>query len=137
MFWLAILASIVLVDCMAGIRSRNCSYAFGGDCIDDFRILVPIWGNVSYLVNSAILSQYGSRVTLCTTGDETPEFYAGITRIAAGHGFWLFRDEPQHRLEAGAPAGAGRAAPQGRATSGTVRDRLIRQALAGVTESYV
>ncbi|HTW00933.1 MAG TPA: glycosyltransferase family 2 protein [Streptosporangiaceae bacterium] len=123
-------ALAIAIDGFAGVYSRDRKYTFGNVRSDAFRLLVPIWGDIRYLTNVDALAPYGPRVTLCTTGDETDLFYAGLHRIAAEHGFGVFTDEPRarHRKARG---------QQARSTGGTTRDRLIRNALAIVTEPYV
>ena len=123
-------ALAIAIDGFAGVYSRDRKYVLGNERSDAFRLLVPIWGDIRYLTNTAALSRYGPRVTLCTTGDETELFYAGLHRIAAEHGFEVFTDERQasHRKARG---------QQARSTGGTTRDRLIRNALATVAEPYV
>jgi hypothetical protein len=54
---------------------------------DSFALLVPIFNDLSYLKNVDWLRSHGSRVVLCTTTVETPEFMEGIHRLAAEHGF--------------------------------------------------
>ncbi len=128
--WLLLLAwpaIAVIVDGAAGIRAHGLQYKFGEVTQEDFRILVPIWGSIKYLTNPDALDGYGSRVTLVTTGDETPEFYRQLNEVAAAHGFSVWRDSPIR-----APAVQKR-----RATGGTTRDRLIRNVLVTVTEPYV
>ncbi len=124
----------VLIDGAAGLRARNRTYEFGDLTESNFRILVPIWGQVRYLTNLEYLSQYGAQVTLCTTGNETPEFVAELRQIADCYGFRVFIDDPssstgkhRHRVHT----------HKRRSTSGTIRDRLIRHALAEVAEPYV
>lgn len=124
-------ALAIAVDGFAGVYSRDRRYRFGQVRSDDFRLLVPIWGDIRYLTNVDALARYAPRVTLCTTGDETDLFYASLRRIAEEHQFAVFTDLPQraqHRRVRG---------QKGRATGGTTRDRLIRHALRGVTERYV
>ena len=97
--------------------------------VEDFEVLVPIYGSVRYLENVDYLRAYGDRVVLCTTRHESPEFVAELTEIARRNGFRIFWGEASGRR----PAGANR-----RATSGTVRDRLVRDALVEVvTAPYV
>lgn len=132
LYFLLLLPALgVLIDSFAGVRSRNIKYAFGTAKTSDFRILVPIWGAMRYMTNADDLDAYGHQVTLCTTGDEIPEFYRDMTRIATEHGFDTFIDA---RLR---PAWTRAMTHKARATSGTIRDRLIRNALAQVTETYV
>lgn len=124
-------ALAIIIDGFAGIHSRDRRYRGRWSSYSNFRLLVPIWGDIRYLTNIDMLSPYAGRVTLCTTGDETQLFYAGLHRIAHQHGFSVFVDNPQqsrHRLPS---------KRQARATGGTTRDRLIRNALADVTEPVV
>jgi len=127
--WLLLLAwpaIAVFVDGAAGIQAHGLQYKFGEATQENFRILVPIWGSVKYLINAKELGRYGSRVTLVTTGDESPEFYRQLRRIAETYEFDVWHDKP-----------TGAAAQKRRSTSRPVRDRLIRNVLATVTEPYV
>ena len=127
--WLLLLAwpaLAVIVDGVAGVRAHGLQYKFGEVMQENFRILVPIWGNVKYLTNADALHAYGSRVTLVTTGDETPEFYQQLHQVALAHDYDIWHDKP-----------TGAAVQKRRATGGTTRDRLIRHVLATVTEPYV
>jgi cellulose synthase/poly-beta-1,6-N-acetylglucosamine synthase-like glycosyltransferase len=120
----------IMIDGFAGIRARDCTIRLGNVRSADFRVLVPIWGNIRYLTNIGAIAKYGDRVTLCTTGDEAPQFYADLHRVAAAHGFRVFRDrrvQPRHR----------RILHKARATGGTIRDRLVQQALCEVRETFV
>jgi hypothetical protein len=120
----------IMIDGFAGIRACDYNFTIGNVRSADFRVLVPIWGDIRYLTNVTALARYGDRVTLCTTGDEAPRFYADLDRVAAAHGFRVFTDDrlgPRHR----------RILHKARATGGTIRDRLILQALPGVSERYV
>lgn len=121
LFWIA-------VDALAVVRAtRAVAPEVESLSESDFAVLVPIYGSVSYLETADYLGQYGSRVVLCTTTAETKEFYDDLQAVADAHGFRIFRGEVD------APATrAGR-----RATSGVVRDRLIRDALQTVTAPYV
>jgi Glycosyl transferase family group 2 len=124
---LALPAIAILIDGVAGVRARDIIYIPGEPGKADFRVLVPIWGSVKYLTNITALASY-ENVTLCTTGDEPSEFYAALGRIAAQHGFSVFRDHPRGARQA-----------KGRSTGGTTRDRLICNVLASDTirEPYV
>lgn len=57
----------------------------------DFSVLVPIFGNLSYLKNVEFLSQYGDRVILCTTLKESDEFNREIDSIAKRYNFRVYR----------------------------------------------
>jgi hypothetical protein len=118
----------VLIDGIAGLSSKGNRFRFHKVSYEDFRILVPIYGSMKYLENREYLSQYGSRVTLCTTGNESPDFMKALYAVAIEYGFETFVDEPH-------PGDTLRS--DKRATSGTTRDRLIRNALATVKEEYV
>ena len=127
--WLLLLAwpaVAVIIDGTAGIRAHGLKYKFGEATQENFRILIPIWGSVRYLINADELDRYGSRVTLVTTGDETPEFYQQLGQVADAHGYAIWRDKP-----------TGASVQKRRSTSRPVRDRLIRNVLATVTEPYV
>jgi hypothetical protein len=129
--WLLLLAwpaIAVIIDGVAGVRAHGLRYDFSGAAQEDFRVLVPIWGDVRYLINADALDRYGSRVTLVTTGDETPEFYEQLNRVARAHRFEVWRDKPRHDSPG---------VQKRRSTSRPVRDKLIRNVLAAVTEPYV
>ncbi|GGY00269.1 glycosyltransferase family 2 protein [Streptomyces minutiscleroticus] len=92
----------------------------------DFEVLVPIYGDIAYLENVEFLRPYGVRVLLCTTDAESPEFYAALRALADEHGFRVLRQHiPRVRTADGR-----------RRASGTVRDRLIREALRIVRAPY-
>lgn len=126
--YLLVPAIFVYIDGAVGLAAKGKRFAFHDVSYEDFRVLVPIYGNMKYLENAEYLSQYGSRVTLCTTGNESPEFMQAFHALARKYGFETFVDAPNvgDTLD-----------PSKRATSGTTRDRLIRNALAAVTEEYV
>jgi hypothetical protein len=85
---------------------------------EDFTVLVPIYGSIRYLENVAFLRAYGRRVVLVTTTSESAEFNESINEIAAVNGFRVYRAHVRRN-----PSKRG-----GRNTSGTVRDRIIREA---------
>jgi hypothetical protein len=135
MLWLSLFVMPLLAVAIdaAGSRARNYEPDAFGHEAHDFRILVPIWGQVKYLLNVSYLSHYGSRVTLCTTGHETDAFYAQLSEIARAHGFQIYQDAPPHPDKSAAP---GMPEQTQRSTSGTIRDRLIRNVLQCVEEPY-
>ena len=94
--------------------------------IEDFTVLVPIYGNVKYLENVDYLRPYGSRVVLVTTCSESDEFNRALDAIAGENGFSVFRT-PVARQSAKAK----------RQTAGTIRDQIIRDATEVVTTGYV
>ena len=121
----------VLIDRSPGIAARFAKRTplVEGPPVEDFDVLVPIYGSVEYLENADYLAQYGDRVILLTTGGESDTFNTDLDAVAAEHGFRIFRAGSV----AGGAGGDGR-----RATSGTTRDRLVRAALEeAVTRPYV
>lgn len=60
---------------------------------NEYSILIPIFGNISYLKNIEFLKEYSSKVVLCTTTKETSEFNEEIRIISEKHGFKVFRSE--------------------------------------------
>ena len=97
--------------------------------IENFCVIVPIWGQLCYLENVQYLSGYGQRVLLVTTTCETAEFDAGVDELAATYGFRVFRGDVPGRSP-----GIGTASRQ---TSGTIREHIVRDALAVVEAPYV
>lgn len=59
----------------------------------DFTILVPIFGNTSYLKNLDFLANYSRHVILCTTTRESDEFNSELAKIAETYAFKIFRSE--------------------------------------------
>lgn len=115
-----------LIDAFVGFSTRKTQYTFSNNHHDDFTVLVPIYGRVSYIENAEYLAQYGDRVMFCTTGGETPEFNAELLALADKYNFRVF-------FAAWSNSGGAKK----RATSGTIRDRLIRDALAQIETKYV
>lgn len=118
-----------LVDIVPNVRARGGRvFAIPEDhrSIEDFSVLVPIYGNVRYLENVEFLRSYGSRVTLVTTRSETEEFYDALEAIAREEGFSVFRTGVSRH------AGAGK-----RHVAGTIRDQIVRDAAEFVTTRYV
>jgi len=118
--WVLIDRSPTLVAAFAGRKPSD------GPPMEDFEVLVPIYGSVTYLENVEYLRQYGDRVLLCTTNGESAEFYRDLAAIADEHGFRVYR--------AAAVAG-GIGADGKRATSGAARDMLVREALEEVVRA--
>ncbi|MBG0567877.1 glycosyltransferase family 2 protein [Actinoplanes aureus] len=132
-WWVVVLSFLVipvvwvLIDrapaLVAGFTGRKPS---AGSPNEDFEILVPIYGSVSYLENVDYLRQYGAKVLLCTTNGETAAFYRDLAGIAEKNGFRIYRAE----AVAGGIGSDGR-----RATSGAARDMLVREALEHVVRA--
>lgn len=95
--------------------------------VDDFGILIPIYGNIKYLTNAEALSEYGNRVYLCTTDQESPEFYRDLDTIAAKYRFKVV----QAAIETAASDGSKKS------TTSPIRDQIVRAAVEEVTNKYV
>ncbi|MFI2641696.1 glycosyltransferase family 2 protein [Streptomyces sp. NPDC018610] len=118
-----------LVDMAGSLRAHSARRTYDPPTTEeDFEVLVPIYGNVRYLENVPYLRDYGRRVLLCTTTSETPEFDAQLETIAAANGFRIFRGEVPRPSE-------GRSGK--RQTGGTIRDRVVRDALETVRAPWV
>lgn len=57
---------------------------------EDFAILIPIFGHVKYLKNARTLSRYGERVVICTTDEESADFYQSLYKMSREFGFRVF-----------------------------------------------
>lgn len=118
-----------LFDLIPSIRAAGADrFVIPDPCpsIDDFTVLVPIYGNIRYLENVDYLAAYGGRVTLCTTTIETQEFNMALQAIALQHGFTVDRSEC-----------IGTVTPGKRQVAGTFRDQIIQNATKLVTSRYV
>lgn len=121
----------VFIDTVAAARAKSKHQALGNSHHHDFSVIVPIYGNMKYLENAEYLSQYGDKVILCTTGNEAPEFYKAFKKVCRERGFRYFIDAPVNNSKATTMTKL-------RATSGTIRDRLIRNVLENeVKSTYV
>ncbi len=125
---IGLVSLVVLVDSLPWLRSARLRPDWRRHPLrEDFNVLVPIYGSVRYLENVGFLAAYGDRVILCTTTVESAEFDRELEGIAARHGFQICRTPVPNRTLSGQ-----------RATSGTIRDRVIRGALnTVVTQTYV
>ncbi len=97
--------------------------------IENFTVIVPIYGHIKYLTNVDYLRQYGERVLLTTTTAETDEFNSAIDEVCAREGFRIFRGHVPGRSVGGA---GGK-----KSTGGVVREIIVRDALAVVEHPYV
>lgn len=140
MLWFSLGTLVIIPLIIAGceafvhLRARSATYVFSGIERKSFRILVPIWGNIRYLENSEYLKKYTEKVTLCTTGDESKEFYGALFELSKKYGFHIFIDTPQKSNDG---EGNATSAHSKRSTSGTIRDRIVNNALGEITEEYV
>lgn len=98
---------IALVDFVTVTRARFSSkhVIHQTDTRDnnDFSILIPIFGDMSYLKNADFLSQYGEKVVLCTSTKESDKFNLQINKIAKQHKFRIFRSEVPRSSEMAKP----------------------------------
>ena len=97
--------------------------------IENFTVIVPIYGHIKYLTNVGYLRQYGERVLLTTTTAETDEFNAAIDEVSAREGFRIFRGHVPGRTVGGS---GGK-----KSTGGVVREIIVRDALSVVEHPYV
>jgi len=128
--WVFVPLACIGVDVIPALRAggrRACEITDSTPLIDDFEILVPIYGDLRYLENVEYLRAYGRRVLLCTTTQERREFDEALNRLAAQNGFRVFRAHVPGR----------RSTPGQRSVSAPVRDVLVREALATVSATYV
>ena len=62
MYWSILLLVLpalgIQIDSFAGVRSRNIGYVFGTKRSEDFRVLVPIWGDMAYMTNADALHSF-------------------------------------------------------------------------------
>lgn len=113
----------VSVDAIGAARSSRFRNVPPGPLVKEasFEVLVPIYGDIKYLTNLNFLQQYGRQVILCTTSGETEDFQVSLRKIAGVYGFRIFFSDYI------APVANGR-----RRVGGTIRDRVIRDALVSV-----
>lgn len=93
----AIISTILLISLIdfvvlvrARLRSHHAIHEYTKSDLD-YTILIPIFGNISYLRNVEFLKEYARHVVLCTTTKESPEFDSAINKVAAEYGFRIFR----------------------------------------------
>jgi cellulose synthase/poly-beta-1,6-N-acetylglucosamine synthase-like glycosyltransferase len=127
--FLALPLLAVLVDAIGAARSSRFQTAIQEADSESlhglsFDVLVPIYGDIRYLTNVDFLHSYGSQVILCTTSGETDGFRKSLQEIATNHSFRVFHSDYV------APSSG-----TGRRTGGTVRDRVIRDALESAVEA--
>lgn len=120
---------VSMVDFVPGVLAERKRQFLAEDVdepFEDFAVIVPIYGDTSYLKNLSYLARYGSRVVLTTTDKESETFNADLRQIAADYGFRI--------VWAPSPATGGGNA---RSTTGTIRDRIVREAVKTLSDKYV
>jgi cellulose synthase/poly-beta-1,6-N-acetylglucosamine synthase-like glycosyltransferase len=118
-----------LIDLVPSWRAkRRREIVIPSNCprIEDFTVLVPIYGDVRYLENVDYLRSYSSRVVLCTTTGESAQFNSALDALAGQYRFRIQRFSVSSRQ-----------ATNKRQTTGTIRDQLIRQATELVETRFV
>lgn len=55
--------------------------------VPKYLIMPTVYGDISYLQNVAFLRKYASKVVICTSEHETPEFYRELRRVCRRYGF--------------------------------------------------
>jgi cellulose synthase/poly-beta-1,6-N-acetylglucosamine synthase-like glycosyltransferase len=136
--------AMALVDFITVSRSRHAKKHIHNENTStegDFSVLVPIFGNMSYLKNIDFLKQYGDKVVLCTTTKENDQFNEEIERVARENNFRIFRSEVPLASNVSKPT-------PWRLLSGTftettnrvnkemVRDEIIKDSFSAVASEY-
>lgn len=128
MFVFPLMVSLVdFVPAFLGKHRRAVTTELGGPTCDDFAVLIPIYGDIKYLVNIDVVAPYGKRVYLSTTDQESEQFYADLDRLHNQHGFTIVR----------APLDFETTADGKRSTITPIRDEIARFAVNQMTEHYV
>ena len=100
LLWASGIVFVALIDFIVLIVARLKQTNFISDNIDnDFTILVPIFNDTKYLKNVPFLEQYGNKVFILTSNQETPEFNQNIERICNQHNFKLFKADIKDNQE--------------------------------------
>jgi cellulose synthase/poly-beta-1,6-N-acetylglucosamine synthase-like glycosyltransferase len=121
---------LIAIEAVTSIRNTSHRYLFSNKNHEDYQILVPIWGNIRFLENVEYLSKYGSKVMLCTSGNESKEFYMNLDSLIQKYNFQLFKDRTNFKV-------GEKVESNHRATSGPIRDTIIKNALNTVKKSFV
>lgn len=111
---------------------------------DKFSILIPIFGNLSYLKNVDFLKDYGDRVVLCTTTKESDEFNVKIEEVSQKYGFRVFRSEVVLSSTTAKPNPwklfhltlKNNETPEEVLKMETVRDEIIKDSFESITTPY-
>jgi len=128
--WLVIPLVSVAIDILPARRAgskRVCVITDQTPIIDDFEVLVPIYGDVKYLENLSYLADYGAKVMLCTTDQEDERFNHNLEMIAARYGLRIFKTKVIGRIVENGQ----------RCVAAPIRDKVICDALAEVKATYV
>jgi cellulose synthase/poly-beta-1,6-N-acetylglucosamine synthase-like glycosyltransferase len=127
---------VVAVDVLGqGLATRSRGYSpidHTTTPCTDYTIVVPIYGQIRYLENVAYLRQYGDRVLLATSKNESDDFNRALLHIASANGFrtHVSAADPS-------PAEMARATRKKRAVGGTLRDTIVRDAHTSISTEYV
>ncbi|MDT4989677.1 MAG: hypothetical protein QOI74_3771 [Micromonosporaceae bacterium] len=98
--FVGLLVVAFLIDFSPVLRARAQHAAWTGHnrSIDEFTVVIPLYGDIRYLSNVDRIRRYGHRVLVSTTTTESPEFYRALGKLAARHGFQVLRtDVPRSR----------------------------------------
>ncbi len=127
-FFFPFLVSLVdFVPAFLGKHRKPIITEPGGPEFDDFGILIPIYGNIKYLTNQNALARYGERVYLCTTDQESEEFYRDLDALSAERGFTVVKAPIETEASDGAK----------KSTTSPIRDQIVRAAVEEVKNKYV
>ncbi len=100
---------------------------------NDVTVLVPLWGNISYLRNAEHLHGLGVPVVICTSDGEAASFLADVARVASERGF-VVHAMPAERMPARASVNPWYLFESALTTPGLVRSTYVVM-LDGDTES--
>jgi cellulose synthase/poly-beta-1,6-N-acetylglucosamine synthase-like glycosyltransferase len=155
--YILVIALISLIDFFTLTRSRfikPIKVTRRTPMYHNFSILIPIFGDMSYLKNVDFLSRYGEHVILCTTTKETPEFNRDIEAVAAKYNFriyksdvplasrkakpnpWRLFQKTLHGQDQMEEVMAIDSAEQRNLNMGIARDEIIRDSFAAVKTEY-
>jgi hypothetical protein len=135
---------VALVDFVTVTRSKSAKKHVLNESTKpnhDFSVLVPIFGNMSYLKNVEFLKTYGDKVILCTTTKENQVFNENIERIAKENNFNIFRSQVPLATKMARPNPWRLFASTLSGTTDVInreiaRDEIIRDSFASVKSEY-
>ena len=77
---LAVVSLIDYIPRLILLSKKTNNVTPGYDKVPDYFIMPTVYGDISYLKNLHFLKKYGSRVIVCTSKYETPEFYSAVRK---------------------------------------------------------
>jgi hypothetical protein len=124
---------VVLVRVRLGAGSRR-QPTHRATRSEDFAVLVPIFNDIKYLRNAQYLARYGEKVVICTSDQESPEFYESLYREARLRGFQVSVSPTSSLRQRTNPfAVLSRALVQRNSSAVTHRDEIVRNSASSVS----